>query len=129
LANQLPYRSRRIQGLPLEEEVRNNSPPPMLRHHLDQSNSFIPTGPVKISAMEPLEVNALEPEVVTVEDIEAEEYTLTFNPPLTKTFPSPLVQVRLLDQKFTDSIPLHWAAMDDTPQVSGSRVPTNPTSK
>jgi hypothetical protein len=59
---------------------------------------------------------------------EPEEYALTFNPLLTRTFPSPVVQVLPPRSDFTDSIPLHWATMDDTPQVSGSGVPTTPTS-
>jgi hypothetical protein len=43
----------------------------LLRCRLDQSGAFVPTGPVEISAMEPSEVNASEPEVVTVEDLRA----------------------------------------------------------
>jgi hypothetical protein len=53
----------------LEEEVRNNSPPPPQRHRLDQSDTFILTGQTEIVNIDPPEVNASEPEEVTIEDL------------------------------------------------------------
>jgi hypothetical protein len=49
VVDQPPHLSRIIQGLPLEEEIRNNYPSALLRHRLDQSIDFVPTGPVEIS--------------------------------------------------------------------------------
>jgi hypothetical protein len=60
--------------------------------------------------------------------LEAGDFTPHFNPPLLGTFPLPVVQVPPPRLDFTDSIPLHWAIMDDTPPMSGLRTPANPTS-
>jgi hypothetical protein len=69
VVDQLPRRSRRIQVLPPEKEARNNSPHPPLRSHLDLSSAFVPIGLVDIMNTNPLEINSLELEVVTIEDI------------------------------------------------------------
>jgi hypothetical protein len=86
-------RSRRIQGLPPKEEVRKNSPPPPLRFHIDQFGAFISTHSFKVTTTEPPTINALELEVVTIEDLIVEEYALDYNPLLTGTFSSLVVKV------------------------------------
>jgi hypothetical protein len=127
VVDQPPHRSRRIQGLP-PEEVEVNPPPPPLRCRLDQSNTFVPTGLVETLIMEPTEINVYEPEVVMVTDLGDEEFAPPFNPPLTGPYTPVLMQVPPPRLDFADSIPLHWVAMEGTPEVSGSGVVVTPTS-
>jgi hypothetical protein len=89
VVDQPPYRLRIIKGLPLEEleeEIKNNSPLPPLSSHLDQVVAFVLTSSVDIRTLDPLKINSSELEVVMVEDLGDEEYSLSYNPPLTGTF-------------------------------------------
>jgi hypothetical protein len=128
VAHQPPQISRRIQGLPPKEEIRNNSPLPPQRRQLDPSDTFLPVGQTEIIDINPPEVNASEPEEVTIEDLGAREFTPHFNPMLPGTFPFPVIQVPPPRSNLADSIPLHWVTMDDTPPVSGSGAHATPTS-
>jgi hypothetical protein len=98
VVDQPPHRSRRLQGLQPEEEVEVNPPPPPLRCRLDQSDTFVPTGPVKIINMEPAETNTSSPEVVTISYLGAEDFTQPFNPPLIGPHAPVVVQFHLLGQ-------------------------------
>jgi hypothetical protein len=127
VVDQPPRRSRRIQGLP-PKQVEVNPPLPPLRHRLDQTDTFVPTGPVETIDTEPTETNASAPEVVSISDLEVEDFTHPFNPPLTGT-DSPVVSQILAPQSdFTNNHPLQWVIMEGTSEVSGSGVPTTPTS-
>jgi hypothetical protein len=65
---------------------------------------------------------------VTVEDLRVEEYALAYKYLLIGTLSSPVVQLPPPIPDFTDIIPLHWATIDDTSQVSRLGVPITPTS-
>jgi len=82
VVDQPPRRSRRLKGIPPEEELEVNPLPPPFRRRLDQSNTFVPIGSVKIINTEPAETNAFALEVVTVLDLGFEDFALPFNPPL-----------------------------------------------
>jgi hypothetical protein len=86
VANLPPQRSRRIQGLPPKEEVRNNSSSPPQRHQLDHYGTFILTGQTEITNIDPPEVNYLEPDEVTIKDLGSGDLTSHFNPPLPNFF-------------------------------------------
>ena len=96
MVDQPPYRLRIIKGLPLEEleeEIKKNSPLPPLRSDLDQVVAFVLTGSVNIITLDPSNINSSELEVVMVEDLGDEEYSLSYNPPLTGTFSSTIGKV------------------------------------
>jgi hypothetical protein len=127
VVDQPPHRSRRIQGLPPEKEELNPPPPP-LRHQLDQSDTFVLIGLVETIDMKPIETNASSLEVVTISDLGVKDFTHPFNPPLTGPDTPVVVQILAPRSDFTDSHPLQWVVMEGTPEVSGSGVPTTPTS-
>jgi hypothetical protein len=93
VAHQPPRRLRRIKGIPPEGEVRNNSPPPPQRRQLDLFDTFLLISQTEIIYIDPPKVNASKLEDVIIEDLGVEEFALQFNPPLSKTFPFPIVQV------------------------------------
>jgi hypothetical protein len=87
VANLPPRRSRRIQGLLPEEEIRNNSPRLLKGVDLISQDTFVPVGQSEIVDHNSLEVNVLELEEVIVEDLGAEEFTPHANSPLPLNFP------------------------------------------
>jgi hypothetical protein len=101
-----PRRSKRIQGLP-PKEVEVNPPPPPLRHRIDQSNTFVPTGLVETLIKEPAKINIFEREVVTITDLGVEEFMPHFKPPLTMPHTQFVIQRPSPSLEFIDNIPLH----------------------
>jgi hypothetical protein len=86
------------------------------------------TGLVETFHMEPIENNISELEVVTVTDLGAEEFTPPSNSLLTGPYAPVFMQVLPPRSEFTDSIPLHWATMEGTPEVSRLGAIVTPTS-
>jgi hypothetical protein len=117
---------RRIQGLPPEEEIINNSPMPPQRCWLDPSDTFLLLSQTEIIDINPLEVNVSKPKEVIFEDLGDEEFAPHFNPPLPRDFPLPFIQVPPPRSDLNDSIPPHWATMDDTLPLLGSRAHATP---
>jgi len=114
----------RIKGIP---PVEVNSLLSSLRHRIDQTDTFVPTGPVDIVEMEPVETNTSASKVTKILDLEDEGFIFPFNPLLTRSDSLFVWKISDPSSYLTNNHPLWWVVMEGTSKVYRLGAPTTPT--